>query len=100
MAIAVGVVAEALAKLSRKSLLSPDRWVVSLLFFMANFAFGLLFPVVMATAAVYLAATGNDRRREYSAPPATAPARTRFACSPFGARSGPRLRRWFGRPDS
>jgi len=56
-AAVVLVVINALIKLARKSLATPDRWVIAGLSFLAIYFFAVPFPAIIAIAAVYGALT-------------------------------------------
>ncbi len=58
-ATVVVVVLQALLKVSRKALSSPDRWIIAALSFVAIFAFAAPFPAIIACAAIYGAWTGG-----------------------------------------
>ena len=68
-ATVVVVVVEALLKVARRALGAADRWVVAGLAFLAIYALGLPFPLIVAAAGAYGFATA---RGEASAPPTTA----------------------------
>ncbi len=61
-ATVVIIVIEALIKVSKKALRSPDRWAIAGLSFLGIFALGLPFPVIIALAAAYgfVTSTGGD----------------------------------------
>ncbi|MCM2561335.1 chromate efflux transporter [Lutimaribacter sp. EGI FJ00015] len=61
------VVLNALITLSRRTLTAPDKWVLAAGAFVAIFAFGLPFPLVIAVAALWGFATSQETR---AAPPA------------------------------
>jgi len=67
-ATVVIVVLQALLKVSRKALGSPDRWALAALSFVAIFAFAAPFPAIIACAAFYGAWTGGGAASE-TAPP-------------------------------
>ena len=58
-AAVVMIVIEALLRVARKSLKSTDRWVIAGLAFIGIFFFAVPFPVIIALAALYGAATQN-----------------------------------------
>ena len=99
-ATAIGVVTVSFAKLPGNSPLSLDRWVVATLSFIAIFAFGLHLPVVIEVAAVFGAAIGVGRRRDFSSPLSVASRKDALRDISIWARYGQLLWHWFGQPDS
>ncbi len=67
-ATVVVVVLQALLKVSRKALSSPNRWVLAALAFVAIFAFAAPFPAIIACAALYGAWTGGGAAAETTPP--------------------------------
>ncbi|MHC9237127.1 chromate efflux transporter [Pseudooceanicola sp. 502str34] len=52
-ALVIVIVLQALARLARKTLTAPDRWLLAGLAFVATFAFSLPFPLIVALAALW-----------------------------------------------
>ena len=69
-ACVVVIVIEALLRVARRALKSPDRWVIAALSFVAIFVVRLPFPVIILAAGLYGAATART-----DAAPAPAPVR-------------------------
>ena len=52
-ALVIVIVLQALARLARKTLTAPDRWLLAGLAFVATFAYSLPFPLIVALAALW-----------------------------------------------
>ncbi|MBV0912295.1 chromate efflux transporter [Anianabacter salinae] len=63
------IVVEALAKVSRRALKSPDRWVIAALSFVALFVFAAPFPLIVVAAAAYGALVATGAAPQAAAPP-------------------------------
>ena len=63
-AAVVVIVIEALLRVARKSLKSTDRWIIAGLAFVGIFFFSVPFPVIIAVAALYGAATQGAPRTD------------------------------------
>ncbi len=68
-ATVVVIVLQALLKVSRKALTTPDRWVVAGLSFLAIFVFAVPFPLIIAAAALWGALTLGTTSDPDPAPP-------------------------------
>lgn len=68
-AAVVVIVIEALLRVARKSLKSTDRWIIAGLAFVGIFFFSVPFPVIIAVAALYGAATQGAPRTDTQAIP-------------------------------
>jgi chromate transporter len=67
-ATVVVVVVEALLKVARRALKATDRWVVAGLAFIAIYAFGLPFPLIIGAAALYGGFTARGEAEPAPAP--------------------------------
>lgn len=64
-AAVVVIVVDALIKVSRRALKITSHWVIAVLAFLALFAFGVPFPIVIAIAGVYGAITTTETATEH-----------------------------------
>lgn len=72
-ACVVIIVIEALLRVARRALKSPDRWVIAGLSFLAIFALRLPFPAIILAAGLYGALTARGAADLPPAPPVAAP---------------------------
>ncbi|MBM7067887.1 chromate efflux transporter [Actibacterium sp. 188UL27-1] len=70
------VVFQALAKVAGRALGSGTAWIVAILAFLALFAFGLPFPLVIVAAAAWGVSTARGTTTDVIAPPAISAAQT------------------------
>ncbi|MGR3513293.1 MAG: chromate efflux transporter [Paracoccaceae bacterium] len=68
-ATVVAIVIEALIKVAKKALKRPTDWAIAAMSFVAIFAFGLPFPVIIALAAVWGALSAQANTLTEAAPP-------------------------------